>query len=191
MISVITHVAYLIFLIYTGCSGSSFWIGGKESSLFHFSCSDSSTSVRKGMAHLRGVYKVSDSVEGELQKLATGNASSLHSHVCAGDHTAALLKSCLCVCSDAQACLTLCGPMPARLLYPWNVPGKNTGASCHFLLQGIIPTQRSNPGLLPWQADVLPELPPGEPYVVPWSNADFVNRLSAINFMEKESQEMI
>ena len=27
-------------------------------------------------------------------------------------------------------------------------PGKNTGVSCHFLLQGIFPTQGSNPGFL-------------------------------------------
>ena len=26
-------------------------------------------------------------------------------------------------------------------------PGKNTGVGCHFLLQGIFPTQGSNPGL--------------------------------------------
>ena len=32
---------------------------------------------------------------------------------------------------------------PARLLYPWDFPGKNTGVSCHFLLQGIFPTQGS------------------------------------------------
>ena len=36
---------------------------------------------------------------------------------------------------------------PARLLCPWNSPGKNTGVGCHFLLQGIFPTQGSNPGL--------------------------------------------
>ena len=29
-----------------------------------------------------------------------------------------------------------------------NSPGKNTGVGCHFLLQGIVPTQGSNPGLL-------------------------------------------
>ena len=34
-------------------------------------------------------------------------------------------------------------------------PGKNTGVGCHFLLQGIFPTQGSNPGLLLWQADSL------------------------------------
>ena len=34
-----------------------------------------------------------------------------------------------------------------RLLRPWNSPSKNTGVSCHFLLQGIFPTQGSNQGL--------------------------------------------
>ena len=32
-------------------------------------------------------------------------------------------------------------------LCPWNSPGKNTGVGCHFLLQGIFPTQGSNPCL--------------------------------------------
>ena len=36
----------------------------------------------------------------------------------------------------------------ARLLCPWDSPGKNTGVGCHFLLQGIFLTQESNPGLL-------------------------------------------
>ena len=30
-------------------------------------------------------------------------------------------------------------------------PGKNTGVGCHALLQGIFPTQESNPDLLPWR----------------------------------------
>ena len=30
---------------------------------------------------------------------------------------------------------------------PWNFPGKSTGVGCHFLLQGIFPTQGSSPGL--------------------------------------------
>ena len=29
----------------------------------------------------------------------------------------------------------------------WDSPGKNTGVGCYALLQGIFPTQRSNPGL--------------------------------------------
>ena len=42
---------------------------------------------------------------------------------------------------------TLCDPMDyslARLLCPWDSPGKNTGVGCHALLQGILPTQGSN-----------------------------------------------
>ena len=31
---------------------------------------------------------------------------------------------------------------------PWNSPGQNTGMGSHCLLQGIFPTQGSNPGLL-------------------------------------------
>ena len=40
------------------------------------------------------------------------------------------------------------GLLPARLLCPWNSPGKSTGVSCHFLLQGLFLTQRLNLGLL-------------------------------------------
>ena len=42
----------------------------------------------------------------------------------------------LCVCLVVQSCLTLCDPMdcsPARLLCPWDSPGKNTGVGCHAL----------------------------------------------------------
>ena len=34
-----------------------------------------------------------------------------------------------------------------QLLCPWDFPGKNTGVGCHFLLQGISPTQGLNPCL--------------------------------------------
>ena len=37
---------------------------------------------------------------------------------------------------------------PTRLPHPWDSPGKNNGVGCHSLLQGIFPTQGSNPGLL-------------------------------------------
>ena len=35
-----------------------------------------------------------------------------------------------------------------QVLCLWNFPGKNTGMGCHFLPQGILPTQGSNLGLL-------------------------------------------
>ena len=37
---------------------------------------------------------------------------------------------------------------PARLLYLWDSPGKNTGVGGHALLQGIFPTQGSNSRLM-------------------------------------------
>ena len=49
-----------------------------------------------------------------------------------------------------QSRLTHCDPMncsPTRPLCPWNSLDKKTGMGCHFLLQGIFPTQGSNLGL--------------------------------------------
>ena len=40
------------------------------------------------------------------------------------------------------------GLLPAGLLCTWDFSGKNTGVGCHFLLQGIFPTQGSNPHFL-------------------------------------------
>ena len=48
------------------------------------------------------------------------------------------------------------GLQPTRLLCSWYVPGKNTGAGCHLLLQGIFATQGSNPCLLYGQGDSIP-----------------------------------
>ena len=51
----------------------------------------------------------------------------------------------------AQSCPTLCDPMdysPPGSSVHEIFPGKDTGVGRHFLLQGIFPTQGSNPGLL-------------------------------------------
>ena len=45
------------------------------------------------------------------------------------------------VCSVMFDSLQPHGLWPARLLCPWDSPGKNTGVGCHFLLQGIFLTQ--------------------------------------------------
>ena len=58
------------------------------------------------------------------------------------------------------------GLQTARLLCPWNFPGKNTGAGCLFLLQGIFLTQGLNShlfSLLHWQEDSLPLSHPESP----------------------------
>ena len=44
-----------------------------------------------------------------------------------------------------QSCPTLCDAMDYS---PWNPPGQNTGVGSLSVLQGIFPTQGSNPGLL-------------------------------------------
>ena len=53
----------------------------------------------------------------------------------------------------------------ARLLHPWDFPGKNTGAGCHFLLQGIFLTQGLNVGL-PHCRQTLPSEPTENPKVL-------------------------
>ena len=67
-------------------------------------------------------------------------------------------KVCVCTCGCTQSCPTFATPwlQPSRCFRQWNFPGKNTGVGCHFLLQGICPTQGSNLCLLHWRADSLP-----------------------------------
>ena len=68
------------------------------------------------------------------------------------------------LCLVAQSCLTLCHPIdcsPSGSSVHGDSPGKNTGVGCHAFLQGIFPTQRSNPGLS-HRRWILSELP-GKP----------------------------
>ena len=60
-----------------------------------------------------------------------------------------LKQQLLCVLVT-QSCLTLCDLMdcsPPGSFVQENYPSKNPGVGCHSLLQGIFPTQGSNPGL--------------------------------------------
>ena len=63
-----------------------------------------------------------------------------------------ICKYCLpfhvCECSVMSDFLLSHRLWSIRILCPWNFPGKNTGGSCHFLLQGIFLTQGLNPCLL-------------------------------------------
>ena len=57
---------------------------------------------------------------------------------------------CVHACLVTQLCPTLCNPVgysPPGLSDHGASPGKKTGVGCHALLQGIFPTQGSNPGL--------------------------------------------
>ena len=53
-------------------------------------------------------------------------------------------------CLVSKSCLTLVTSWTIFHQVPLSMdfPGKNTGVGCHFLLQGIFPTQGSNPHLL-------------------------------------------
>ena len=76
-----------------------------------------------------------------------------------------------CMCAkffQLYPILQLYGLQSIRLLCSWGPSDKNTGVGCHFLLQGIFPTQGSNQyllGLLNWQAGSLPLAALGKPSV--------------------------
>ena len=72
-----------------------------------------------------------------------------------------------CLCLVTQWSLTRWprGLLPARPLCPRNSPGKNTGVDIHALLQGIFPTQGSNPGL-PHCRQILSHQ--GSPLILEW-----------------------
>ena len=86
-----------------------------------------------------------------------------------------LWVQCVCVHSVVSDSLWPHGLRPARLLCPWNFPGKNTGVGCHFLLQRIFPSQRSNLSLLHQQKDSLPLSHMGSP-IAPMKRFYFVWR---------------
>ena len=70
-----------------------------------------------------------------------------------------------------QSLLTLCDPvdytLPGSSVHG-DSPGKNTGVSCHALLQGIFPTQGLNPGL-PYSRWILYHLShQGSPRILEW-----------------------
>ena len=63
------------------------------------------------------------------------------------------------------------GLYPARLLCPWDSPGKNAGVGCHALLQGIFPTQGENLGLLHC----------GQIFFTSWATREVLQYLKIIN----------
>ena len=79
-------------------------------------------------------------------------------------------QPCMCVCVQLLSGLTLCDPKDCS---PCQSPrsigffqGKNTGVSCHFLLQGIFLTQGSNLHLLHGQVNSLtPSHLGSQPYI--------------------------
>ena len=85
--------------------------------------------------------------ESKLAKMAC--SGSLTPHFVNNDYKSwDLLKHCACTSQGTCLLMSCCqvesvvsdsvrphGLKPTRLLCPWDSPGKNTGVSCHFLLQ--------------------------------------------------------
>ena len=75
-----------------------------------------------------------------------------------------------CCCLVTQSCPTLCDLVdcsPAGSSVHEDSPDKNTGVGCHAFLQGIFPSQGSDPGLLQCRR------PGFDPWVgkIPWRRA--------------------
>ena len=71
--------------------------------------------------------------------------------------------------SESESRSIMSNSLSPHVLYsPWNSPGQNTGVGCFSLLQGIFPTQGSNPGL-PHCRQILYQLShKGSPRILKW-----------------------
>ena len=67
---------------------------------------------------------------------------------------------------------------PCGLYSQWNSPGQNTGVGSLSLLQGIFPTQGSNPGLLPCRWILYQLSHQGSPRIPEWVACPFSSRSS-------------
>ena len=111
----------------------------------------------------------------ERTGLFSEKASSKYFRFCGPPPLLQLLNSSLVTCACymrtklRQSCPTLCDSMdcsPPGSSVHGDSPGENSDVGCHALLQGIFPTQGSNPRLLHllrWQAGSLLLAPPGKP----------------------------
>ena len=108
-------------------------------------CIQTSQEADQVVCLLRNLYA------GQEATVRTGHGTINWFQIGKGVHQGCLLSPCLCnfyaewKVKVAQLCLILCDP---RDYSPWNSSGQNTGVGKLTLLQGIFPTQGSNPGLL-------------------------------------------
>ena len=83
-------------------------------------------------------------------------------------------------CSVMSHSLRPHGLQHTRFPCPCDFPGKNTGAGCPFLLQGIFLSQGLNLCLLSWQADSLPLSHLGSP-IYSKKHILYINKLTSVN----------
>ena len=71
--------------------------------------------------------------------------------------------------SESESCSVVFNSLQPHGLYsPWNSPGQNTGVGSRFLLQGIFPTQGSNPGLWHCRWILFQLRHQGSPRILEW-----------------------
>ena len=87
------------------------------------------------------------------------------------------------------------GPWPARLLCPWDSPGKNTGVGCHFLLQCMKVKVKSlshvQPSATPWTAAFQAPLSMGFSRQEYWSGVPLPSPMSYLGNSRKKLFEHI
>ena len=107
------------------------------------------------------------------------STSMIHAHTSGGCCAVCLWEEAVFPQVSLQCCAVLShsvmtnslqahGLQPSRLLCPWDFPDKNTGVGCHALLQGIFPTQGSNPGLLHCRQILYCLSHQGSPRILEW-----------------------
>ena len=85
------------------------------------------------------------------------------------------------LCLVIRSCPTLCNPMvcsPRGSSVHGDSPGKNSRVGCHALLQGVFPTQGSNPGLLHCRWILYHLSHQGSPRILEWVACPFASRSS-------------
>ena len=103
-----------------------------------------------GKSWKRGVEEKNEKeVEVTWQRVRRGGRMGNSEHKCIWTRTRWSCCRCTCglSCSVMSDSLQLHGLSPARLLCPWDSPGKNTGVGCYALPQSVFPTHWLNPGL--------------------------------------------
>ena len=84
-----------------------------------------------------------------------------------------------CIFSESESCSGMSDSLLPHVLHsPWNSPGQNTGVGSLFFLQGILPSQGSNPGI-PHCRQILYQLShKGSPRILEWIAYPFSSRSS-------------
>ena len=115
-----------------------------------FSFSISPSNEHPGLISFRMDWLDVLAVQGTLKSLFQHRSSKASIFWRSSFFTVQLSHSPSPLAADKQKCVLGLQPHglePTRFLCSWDSPGKNTGVGYHVLLQGIFPTQGSNPAL--------------------------------------------